>query len=104
MSTSPIVRRATRQEIGPMLDLINSYAARQVMLPRTEFGMDENIRDVVVAPDRGHLVGCGALHFYTPSIGEVRSLAVLLGRKERGISKTILAALDSEARDNDLES
>jgi amino-acid N-acetyltransferase len=99
-----VVRRATLPDIAPMLDLINSYAARQIMLPRTEFEMAENIRDFVVAWDNGDLVGCGALHFYTPSNGEVRSLAVAPGSKARGIGRRIVDALEVEARQNGLES
>jgi N-acetylglutamate synthase-like GNAT family acetyltransferase len=30
-------------DIGPLLDLINGYAAKGIMLPRTEFEMSENI-------------------------------------------------------------
>ena len=70
------LRRAILKDIPAMLGLINDYAARQVMLPRTEFELAENIRDFVVAYSGDELVGCGALHFYTPTSGEVRSLAV----------------------------
>jgi amino-acid N-acetyltransferase len=104
MSTPPMIRRATLKDIGAMLELINSYAARQIMLPRTEFEMAENIRDFVVALDNGDLVGCGALHFYTPSNGEVRSLAVAPSSKARGIGRRIVEALEAEAHENDIES
>ena len=39
------------------------------MLPRTEFEMSENIRDFSVAYAGEKLLGCGALHFYSPGIG-----------------------------------
>ncbi len=98
-----VIRRATLKDIPAMLGLINAYAARQIMLPRTEFEMAENIRDFVVAFEGDELAGCGALHFYTPSSGEIRSLAVAPGRKESGIGRRIVEALETEARDNDLE-
>jgi len=104
MSTAPMIRRATLKDIAPMLELINSYAARQIMLPRTEFEMAENIRDFVVALDNGDVAGCGALHFYTPSNGEVRSLAVAPESKARGIGRRIVDALEAEARENEVES
>jgi amino-acid N-acetyltransferase len=104
MSTPPMIRRATLKDIPPMLELINSYAARQIMLPRTEFEMAENIRDFVVALNNGDVVGCGALHFYTPSNGEVRSLAVAPESKARGIGWRIVDALEAEARENEVES
>ena len=35
-------------DIAPILDLINGYAAKGIMLPRTEFEMSEAIRDFTV--------------------------------------------------------
>jgi amino-acid N-acetyltransferase len=98
------VRTATLQDIPALLKLINSYASQQIMLPRTEFEMAENIRDFVIVRDRDDLIGCGALHFYTTSSAEVRSLAVDPTRKEAGIGRVIVEALEADARANDLES
>jgi hypothetical protein len=64
-----VVRKATMTDIHPLLNLINDYAANGIMLPRTEFEMSENIRDFSVAYAGERLVGCGALHFYTPTSG-----------------------------------
>src|SRR5471030_2947373 len=61
-----VVRKAAMRDITPILDLINGYAARGIMLPRTEFEMSEAIRDFSVATLENRLLGCGALHFYTP--------------------------------------
>ena len=98
------VRKASMTDIRNMLALINSYAANGIMLPRTEFEMSESIRDFSVAYDRETLVGCGALHFYSPYSAEVRSLAVLPEAKRHGIGRVVVAALESEAVANDLES
>lgn len=101
--TKVVVRKAAMRDIPQMLDLINSYAANGIMLPRTEFEMSENIRDFSVAYDGDRLVGCGALHFYTPTSAEVRSLAVLPTGKRHGVGRAIVASLEAEARENDLE-
>ena len=85
-----LVRRATLRDIPAVLRLVNDYAARQIMLPRTEFEMAENIRDFVVSFSEDRLLGCGALHFYTPSSGEVRSLAVAPSNKKLGIGRRIV--------------
>lgn len=90
------------RDIPNILGLINSYAANGVMLPRTEFEMSENIRDFSVAYDGSQLIGCGALHFYTPTAAEVRSLAVLPAAKQQGIGRALVEALEVEARDNGL--
>ncbi len=92
------IRKASLTDIPVILDLINAYAAQGIMLPRTEFEMAENIRDFIVAFDNGRLAGCGALHFYTASSGEVRSLAFDPAAKTKGIGRALVESLEREAR------
>jgi amino-acid N-acetyltransferase len=99
-----MVRKATMRDLKAVLALINSYAANGMMLPRTDFEMSESIRDFSVALERDMLVGCGALHFYTPITAEIRSLAVMPDIKQQGIGRAIVEALEPEALENDLES
>lgn len=96
------VRKATMSDIHALLKLINNYAANGIMLPRTEFEMSENIRDFSLAYLGERLAGCGALHFYTPTSGEVRSLAVDPDLKTRGVGRRIVEALEAEAVENQL--
>jgi amino-acid N-acetyltransferase len=97
-----IARKATLRDIPALLQLINGYAAQGVMLPRTEFEMSENIRDFTVVYAGSQLLGCGALHFYTPVSGEIRSLAVAPNKKAGGIGRLLVEALENEAIHNDL--
>ena len=92
------VRKASMQDIAPLLELINGYAAKGIMLARTEFELSENMRDFMVAYDGNRLAGCGALHFYSPTVGEVRSLAVAESHKTHGIGRLIVEALVYEAK------
>ncbi len=91
------------RDIAPILELINGYAAKGVMLPRTEFEMSEAIRDFTVVMDHDRLLGCGALHFYTPTFGEIRSLAVSEAAKTQGVGRTLVEALVTEAQLYDLD-
>ena len=91
------VRKAGMHDIAPILDLINGYAAKGIMLPRTEFEVSEDIRDFSVILAEGRMVGCGALHFYTPYIGEIRSLAVAEEHKTHGIGRRLIEGLVEEA-------
>jgi len=93
-----VVRKATMQDIPALLSLINGYAAKGIMLSRTEFELSEAMRDFMVACDGDVLVGCGALHFYSPIMGEVRSLAVSPSHKTHGIGRLLIDALVSEAK------
>ncbi len=97
------IRKAWLSDIPSLLALINSYATNGIMLPRTEFEMAENIRDFTVAVEDGRVIGCGALHFYTPTSGEVRSLAVEPGEKTKGIGRRLVESLESDARAHDLQ-
>ncbi len=98
------VRKASMRDIAAVLSLINDYAAAGTMLPRTEFELSENIRDFTVAYADDSLVGCAALHFYTPTSAEVRSLAVHPELKGSGVGRKLIEFLEVEARDNSLNS
>ena len=97
------IRKAGMRDIAPILELINGYAAKGIMLSRTEFEMSESIRDFTVIYSGGRLAGCGALHFYSPTMGEIRSLAVGAEWKTHGIGRRMVEALVSEARDYGLD-
>src|ERR1035441_2811425 len=97
------VRKAVMHDIAPILDLINSYAARGIMLARTEFEMSEAIRDFTVVSLDGQLLGCGALHFYSPTTAEIRSLAVCDQAKTKGVGRKLVEALVAEAEQYELD-
>jgi amino-acid N-acetyltransferase len=97
------VRKAVMRDIRPILELINGYAARGTMLARTEFELSEAIRDFTVVMEGDRLLGCGALHFYSPAIGEIRSLAVHEHAKTRGVGRRLVEALTAEAMQYDLD-
>ena len=85
-------------DIAPILHLINGYAARGIMLARTEFEMSEAIRDFTVVTLDGQLLGCGALHFYSPTTAEIRSLAVHEHAKTKGVGRKLVEALVDGSR------
>jgi amino-acid N-acetyltransferase len=99
-SASPhlAVRPAQLSDVPALLRLINGYASQAMMLPRTELELCESLRDFLVATDCDELVGCGALHFYTPHMAELRSLAVAPSKTRSGVGQTVAAALLEQAR------
>jgi amino-acid N-acetyltransferase len=96
-------RKATMRDIPAILHLINGYARQGIMLPRNEFELSEGIRDFTVLYDGEKLLGCAALHFYGPTLAEVRSLAVHPESKGTGAGSLLMEALEQEARDFDLD-
>jgi amino-acid N-acetyltransferase len=97
------VRKAMMCDIAPILELINGYAAKGIMLPRTELELSEHIRDFSVVLTGGRLLGCGALHFYTPTFGEIRSLAVDESAKTHGVGRRVVERLVEEAQQYELD-
>ncbi len=102
-STRLTIRKAAMRDIPPILELINGYAAKGIMLSRTEFEMSEAIRDFTVVMQGDSLLGCGALHFYSPTVAEIRSLAVAQDAKTQGVGRKLVAALITEAQEFELD-
>lgn len=96
-SSSKTVRKAAMADIPSILAMVNGYAANGIMLPRTEFELSEFIRDFTVIYDGDRLIGCAALHFYGPTIAELRSLAVDPAAKGTGAGRLLMGAIDEEA-------
>jgi len=80
-------------------DLINLYAQRGDMLPRTMGEVYENLRDFyVVRGDQGHFMGCVALHIVWSDLAEIKSLAVPEEAQTRGLGSLLVEAAVEEAR------
>jgi len=87
-------RRARPSDTRPILNLINIYSAKGVMLPRPYAQVMEKIRDFVVAVDESTpeagLKGIVALHVVGEDLAEIRSLAVDEALQGKGIGKKLL--------------
>jgi amino-acid N-acetyltransferase len=98
-----ILRKATMGDIPRMIALIDGFARDGIMLPRTGFELSEGIRDFTILLDDGVITGCAGLHFYGPTIAEVRSLAVDPACQGSGAGRALMEALEREAREYDLD-
>jgi amino-acid N-acetyltransferase len=90
-------------DIPALTALINGFARAGAMLPRTEFELSEGVRDFTVVLQDDRIIGCAGLHFYGPTIAEVRSLAVDPTRQKTGAGQALMEALELEAREFDLD-
>ncbi|MFV1859578.1 MAG: GNAT family N-acetyltransferase [Anaerolineales bacterium] len=93
------VRRAGPHDVPEIAALVASYAKRGELLPRTRGEIALSLDDWVVAVQGDAVQGCGSLVRYTPTLSEVRSLAVSAGAKQNGLGLAIGQALIDEARD-----
>ncbi|MBM3785798.1 MAG: N-acetyltransferase [Acidobacteria bacterium] len=94
-----LVRPATLRDVPSIISLINLFAAKGIMLPRTEFELAENIRDFVVIKHQDQAVACCALHIYSTTAAEIRSLAVDPGWQSHGLGRNLVGALETQARE-----
>jgi amino-acid N-acetyltransferase len=93
------VRAAEIADMQRVEPLINGFAARNLMLPKSVDQLVRNFREFVVAEDaHGGLLGCGALRIYSPSLAEIVSLAVSERAHGAGVGGTLVERLCDEAR------
>lgn len=93
-----LTRAAVLPDVESIHSIIQPYAATDTLLPRSVAELCENVRDFVVAEEDGCVAGCGALHLYGTHLAEIRSIAVSLQSKGRGIGRALVDALMEEAR------
>jgi amino-acid N-acetyltransferase len=89
-----IVRPATLADVESMHHLINHFAGKGLMLPKSRNKLYQDVRDFFVAERQGTLLGCCALHVLWSDLGEIRSLAVAEVAQNNGVGRQLaLAAL-----------
>lgn len=92
------IRKARISDAAEIQDLVNYYAEKDKMLPRSLNEIYENIRDYWVSLGNGGIAGCVALHITWEDLAEVKSLAVKEEYKKRGIGKSLLNECIEDAK------
>jgi len=92
------IRKAKIPDLKDVQKLVNEFARREEMIPRSINELYENIRDFVVFEEEGRIHGVCALHVLWEDLAEVRSLAVREEYRGRGIGKKLVRHCLSEAR------
>lgn len=97
-STTNLIR-AEIADAKAIHDLVNTFARKGEMLPRTMAEVYENLRDFyVVHYDAGETVACGGLHILWEDLAEIKSLAVREDLQGHGLGQRIVEACLDEAR------
>ncbi len=108
-----IIQKAQVRDVEEILELINGFAASNLMLARGPQYLYENIRDFVIAGDHDVpaysiletreqlylMVACGSLHVLWDDIAEIRSLAIHPKYQHLGLGSKLVEHMQSEARD-----
>ncbi|MBI4849430.1 MAG: N-acetyltransferase [Nitrospirae bacterium] len=78
-------RKATIKDVKAIHVLVNQFARKEEMLPRSLNEIYENIRDFFICLDDEKIVGAAALHILWEDLAEVRSVAVASTYQRKGI-------------------
>ncbi len=79
------------------------YIDEGIILYRDDDEIATNIRSYVLVYENKIPVGVGALHIFSPFLGEIRSLAVNKNYQNKGIGKEIVRSLLNEAKNLSLK-
>ncbi|MEZ4730899.1 MAG: GNAT family N-acetyltransferase [Caldilineaceae bacterium] len=105
------IRSAQEQDVQPIMEMVNRFAAQNIMLPRTEESVRQTLCDWLVAVEQNAssssenpasietVVGCGALVPLNDKLVEVRSVAVHESQHGQGLGSLIVTELVEEARE-----
>jgi amino-acid N-acetyltransferase len=92
------VRKAVKDDIDFLYDLIRQYANEGIMLPRSKETLLEQMDTFVVAENEEQLIGCGSLCALGSKLVEIRSLGMLPTSKGQGIGGSLVHFLVDEAK------
>ena len=92
------IEKAKISDVPQMHKLINHFAEKDEMLPRSLSELYENMRDCFVTREGDKLLGCVALHVFWSDLAEIRSLAVAEDSRDKGIGVELVKACMQEAK------
>ncbi len=92
------IRKARIGDAKEIQSLINRFAKRDLVLPRSLNEIYENLRDFFVCETDGKIVGTAALHILWEDLAELRSIVVLKEYQGMGIGKRLIKKALREAK------
>ncbi|MDD5486842.1 MAG: N-acetyltransferase [Dehalococcoidales bacterium] len=92
------LQKATIKDAAQIHRLVNSFADKGRMLPRSLSEIYENIRDYFVIRQEEDIIACGALHVLWEDLAEIKSLAVTAEHQKKGWGDKIVSKCLEEAR------
>lgn len=91
------VRRARIADVPATVALVERFAGRGEILPRSIGDMYQTVREWMVAEQAGEIVGCGSLVILWADLAEIRSLVVAPEVQGVGIGRQLVMALLAQA-------
>ena len=98
-----IVRDAITDDVDRICLLMESYAVRGILLPRSKANVFDNLLKFSIVELNGEIVGCAALEIFTDELCEIRSLVIVEHMKKSGLGRIVVEQLMEKARDHGLK-
>ena len=86
------VEKAKIQDVPQIHQLINHFADKDEMLPRSLSDIYENIRDYFVYRKGERMLACAALHIIWSDLAEIKSVAVAEEYQKQGVGTMLIEA------------
>jgi amino-acid N-acetyltransferase len=97
------VRIAEVGDISAMLQLMQPYMDDGTLLQRDEDDLCQHVQEFMVAYYDGQLAGLAALHVYTRTLAEIRSLVVTKALRHLGVGALLIEGCERMATDLGIE-
>ncbi len=94
-----MIRKATVKDAKDIFNILQIYAVKGILLPRSLNSIYENIRDFFVYEEDGKIIGISSLHIYWEDLAEIKSLAVLEEYQHKGIGKKLVEECIKDAKE-----
>ncbi|MCR4939046.1 MAG: amino-acid N-acetyltransferase [Treponemataceae bacterium] len=92
------IRKITKSDIAPILNLMRPFIEKQILLPRTEQNILDRIDDFIVYELDGGIKACSALHILDDTSAEIAAVAVDHSCSNIGIGPKMISYLIEKAK------
>lgn len=92
------IRKAKVKDVPGIHKIINHYAEKRIMLPRSLSELYENIQGFFVADYNGRVVACCSLGITWEDLAEIRALAVMPQHLKQGLGDKLVGVCQNEAK------
>ena len=99
LDQTPLIRPATDADVPAIVSVVNENARLGHLLPRSAENIRASLPNWLVAEVGGLVVGIGSLLMMSPTLVEVRSLAVLPSYRHYGVGALLVRGLVEQARE-----
>ena len=96
---SVLIRKARMEDVKAVHALLNGFADKRELLPRSIAEVYENLQQFYVAVHHGRIIGTCALYVTWENLAEVKALAVEEQFQGQGIGRRLLEAVTRVAKD-----